>query len=50
MKDDYVYILNDAKYILQGKLLENFMYDNKKMDENVEIFLLLTNELLGEVY
>ena len=46
MKDDYVYILNDAKYIFQDKPLEKFMDDDNKIDENVEKVLSLTNGLL----
>ena len=45
-KDDSMYLLNGAKDIFQGKLLEHFMDDDNKMDENVEEVLLLTNELL----
>ena len=41
MKDDYVYLLNDAKYILQKKPLEMLMGNDKKMDENVDKVLFL---------
>ena len=46
MKDDSVYLLNDAKDILHEKLLKNDMDDDDNMDENVDKVLLLTTELL----
>ena len=36
MEYDYVYLLNDAKDILQDISLEMFMDGDNKMDENVE--------------
>ena len=44
--DDSVYLLNDAKYISQKKLLENSIDDYNKMYNCFEKFILLTNELL----
>ena len=41
MKDDYVYLFNDAKSILQDKPLETFMDDDKKKGEKVYKVLLL---------
>ena len=39
-----MYILNDAKYILQDKPIGYLMNDGKDMDENVEKVLSLTTE------
>ena len=41
-----MYLLNDAKYISQKKLLENSIDDYNKMYNCFEKFILLTNELL----
>ena len=46
MKYDYVYILNDEKYIFQDRPLKSFMDDDKNMDEKFEKVLFLTTELL----
>ena len=36
-KDDYLYLLNDAKHIMQDRPNENFVGDDKNKDEIVEI-------------
>ena len=42
-QEDYsVYLLNDAKYILQDKPLNFFMDDDNNINERVEKFLFLT--------
>ena len=50
MKDDSVYLWNDAEYILQGNPLETFMVDYNKMNETFEKVMSLTTELLGGGY
>ena len=37
-----MYLLNDAKYILQDKPLNFFMDDDNNINERVEKFLFLT--------
>ena len=41
-----MYLLNNAKDILQDKLLENVIDNDNNMDENVQKVLLLTTVLL----
>ena len=36
LKDDYVYLLNNEKDILQDIPLESFVDDENNMDENIE--------------
>ena len=49
-KDDFVYLLNGAKYIFYNKTIKNFVdYDNN-MDENIESFFSLTTELMKNWY
>ena len=48
MKDDSVYLFNDATYIFQDKPLEIIMDDDDNMDENFEKYLPLATELLKE--
>ena len=43
-----MYLLNDAKYILQNKLLENVMEKKNNMDENIEKAIFLTTTLMGK--
>ena len=43
-----MYLLNNAKDILQDKLLENVIDNDNNMDENVQKVLLLTTALLGK--
>ena len=45
LRYDSVYLLNDAKYILQDKPLLFSVENNNRMDENVEKALSLTTEL-----
>ena len=37
MKDDYVYLLNNVKYIMQDRPNDNFVDDDNKKDEIVDI-------------
>ena len=48
MKDDSVYLFNDATYIFQEKPLEIIMDDDDNMDENFDKYLPLATELLKE--
>ena len=41
---DSVYLLNDEKYILQDKPVEDFVDDDNKTDEKVEKVMFVTTE------